>query len=123
MTASSSSFIPTLLAHADNEGEGERRYNFTIFQNYKIFQTLCTADILKRWLVEKVYERSDEIVNLFKKVSENESDDGELACSNLHSDENIKLSESDCEESEESADIIDNIPVNPDIYVAGDGTE
>ncbi|GFW89901.1 hypothetical protein TNCV_2979971 [Trichonephila clavipes] len=48
--------------------------------------------------------------------SENESDDGELSCSNLDSEEDIRLSESDCEESEESADIIDNIPVNPDIY-------
>ncbi|GFS52395.1 hypothetical protein TNCV_4850991 [Trichonephila clavipes] len=41
-----------------------------------------------------------------------------VVCSNLDSDEDIKLSESDCEESEESADIIDNIPVNPDIYIS-----
>ncbi|GFW63820.1 uncharacterized protein TNCV_3744251 [Trichonephila clavipes] len=56
-------------------------------------------------------------------LSENESDAGELSCSNLDSDEDIRLSESDCEESEEIADIIDNIPVNSDIYVARDGTE
>ncbi|GFW61314.1 uncharacterized protein TNCV_4136321 [Trichonephila clavipes] len=41
-----------------------------------------------------------------------------------YSDEAIKLDESDCEESEESADVIDNIPVNPDIlFTARDGTE
>ncbi|GFW37234.1 hypothetical protein TNCV_5021321 [Trichonephila clavipes] len=39
------------------------------------------------------------------------------------SDEDIRLSESDCEESEESADVIDNIPVNPNVYVARDGNE
>ncbi|GFV70970.1 uncharacterized protein TNCV_2355141 [Trichonephila clavipes] len=33
------------------------------------------------------------------------------------------MSESDCNESEENADVIDNVPVNPDIYVARDGTE
>ncbi|GFT90693.1 hypothetical protein TNCV_4074711 [Trichonephila clavipes] len=46
----------------------------------------------------------DEIANLLGKVSENESDGGGLSCSNLDSDEDIRLSESDCEESEESAD-------------------
>ncbi|GFX56602.1 uncharacterized protein TNCV_3954291 [Trichonephila clavipes] len=35
-----------------------------------------------------------------------------------YSDEDIRLSESDCEKSEESADVIDTIPVNPDIYVS-----
>ncbi|GFX11638.1 uncharacterized protein TNCV_5142131 [Trichonephila clavipes] len=30
--------------------------------------------------------------------------------------EDMRLSESDCKESEESADVIDNIPVNPDTY-------
>ncbi|GFX76175.1 uncharacterized protein TNCV_2144791 [Trichonephila clavipes] len=44
----------------------------------------------------------------------------QLSCSNLDSNEDIRLSGSDCEESEESADVIDNIPVNPDIYVARD---
>ncbi|GFV02512.1 hypothetical protein TNCV_3438271 [Trichonephila clavipes] len=39
------------------------------------------------------------------------------------SEEDITLYERDCEESEESADVNDNIPVNPDIYVARDGTE
>ncbi|GFY16916.1 hypothetical protein TNCV_3689741 [Trichonephila clavipes] len=33
------------------------------------------------------------------------------SCSNLDSDKYIGLAESDCEESEESADVIDNIPV------------
>ncbi|GFU95081.1 uncharacterized protein TNCV_4138651 [Trichonephila clavipes] len=37
--------------------------------------------------------------------------------------EDIRLSESECEESEESVVVIDNILVNPDIYVARDGTE
>ncbi|GFX62114.1 uncharacterized protein TNCV_2228401 [Trichonephila clavipes] len=65
----------------------------------------------------------DEIVNLLREISEKESDGDELSCSNLDSDEEIRLSESDCEESEESADIIDNIPVNSDIYIARDHTE
>ncbi|GFV59509.1 uncharacterized protein TNCV_4791271 [Trichonephila clavipes] len=43
--------------------------------------------------------------------------------SNLDSDEDIRLSERDCEESNEKTDIIDYIPVNPDIYIAKDGTE
>ncbi|GFV40125.1 uncharacterized protein TNCV_31841 [Trichonephila clavipes] len=59
----------------------------------------------------------DEITNLFRETSEDESDGGELSCSYLDSDENIRLSESDCKESEESVDIIVNIPVNPDIYI------
>ncbi|GFV57808.1 hypothetical protein TNCV_3071871 [Trichonephila clavipes] len=42
---------------------------------------------------------------------------------NRDSDEDIRLSESDCEESEEGADVIENIPVNPDIYDATDGIE
>ncbi|GFU18945.1 hypothetical protein TNCV_2347351 [Trichonephila clavipes] len=40
-----------------------------------------------------------------------------LSCSYLDTDENIRLSESDCKESKESVDIIGNIPINPDIYV------
>ncbi|GFU79954.1 uncharacterized protein TNCV_578341 [Trichonephila clavipes] len=56
-------------------------------------------------------------------LSENESDGGELSCSNLDFNEDIRLSESDCEKSKESADEIDNIPANPDIYVARDGPE
>ncbi|GFX41679.1 hypothetical protein TNCV_3110751 [Trichonephila clavipes] len=35
-----------------------------------------------------------------------------------YSDQDIRLSKSDCEESEESADEIDNIPVNHNEYVA-----
>ncbi|GFX56237.1 hypothetical protein TNCV_1631661 [Trichonephila clavipes] len=34
-----------------------------------------------------------------------------------YSDEDIRLSKSDGEESEESTDVIDNIPVKPDMYV------
>ncbi|GFW72251.1 hypothetical protein TNCV_702881 [Trichonephila clavipes] len=41
----------------------------------------------------------------------------------LRFDEDISFSESDCEKSEKSADVIDNIPVKPDIYVAKDGAE
>ncbi|GFW22584.1 hypothetical protein TNCV_1478811 [Trichonephila clavipes] len=58
-----------------------------------------------------------------RELSEKESDDGELSYSNLDSDEEIRLSESDYGESEEKADVIDNIPVNPDIYVVREGTE
>ncbi|GFX18773.1 hypothetical protein TNCV_3019301 [Trichonephila clavipes] len=36
----------------------------------------------------------------------------------MNSDDDIRLIESDYEESKESADEIDHIPVNPDIYVA-----
>ncbi|GFS95505.1 hypothetical protein TNCV_814551 [Trichonephila clavipes] len=39
------------------------------------------------------------------------------------SDEDIKLSESDCDESEEKTDVINYVPVNPDIYIARFGTE
>ncbi|GFX37732.1 uncharacterized protein TNCV_3115831 [Trichonephila clavipes] len=45
-----------------------------------------------------------------------------LEVTEKHSDGGIRFSESDCE-SEERADEIDNIPVNPYIYVARDGTE
>ncbi|GFW05538.1 down syndrome cell adhesion molecule-like protein Dscam2 [Trichonephila clavipes] len=37
--------------------------------------------------------------------------------------EDITLIESDCEESEEGAEVIDNVPVNADIYVARYSTE
>ncbi|PRD33073.1 UNVERIFIED_CONTAM: hypothetical protein NCL1_18518 [Trichonephila clavipes] len=46
----------------------------------------------------------DEIVNLLRELSENEPDAGEISCSNLDSDEDIRSRENDCEESEESAD-------------------
>ncbi|GFX03769.1 transposable element Tcb1 transposase [Trichonephila clavipes] len=39
-----------------------------------------------------------------------------MSCSNSNSVEDIRLGESDCGESEESAYVIDNIPVNPDRY-------
>ncbi|GFX07045.1 uncharacterized protein TNCV_1556481 [Trichonephila clavipes] len=37
--------------------------------------------------------------------------------------EEIRLNGIDCEEFEESADVIDNISVNPDIYVVRDDKE
>ncbi|GFV66264.1 uncharacterized protein TNCV_2736781 [Trichonephila clavipes] len=67
--------------------------------------------------------RPDEIANLLRKLSENESGGGELFCSNLDFDANIRVSKSDCEESEASADEIDKISVNLDIYVSRDDTE
>ncbi|GFV78422.1 hypothetical protein TNCV_95791 [Trichonephila clavipes] len=54
----------------------------------------------------------------YGKLSEKGSDDGELSCTNLNSDEDIRLRESDYEESEESVDEIDNIPVNHDITMS-----
>ncbi|GFY19227.1 hypothetical protein TNCV_4225911 [Trichonephila clavipes] len=39
------------------------------------------------------------------------------------SDKNIRLSESDCEESDKNADAINSIPVNPIIYAERDNTE
>ncbi|GFW48794.1 uncharacterized protein TNCV_4243741 [Trichonephila clavipes] len=65
----------------------------------------------------------DEIANLLRELSENESDGGESSCSNLDSDEDIRSNESDCEESEESVDVIDSIPVNLDKYISRDKTE
>ncbi|GFV57137.1 hypothetical protein TNCV_3174141 [Trichonephila clavipes] len=56
-------------------------------------------------------------------LSEKESNGGELSCSNLDFDENIKLRASDCEESEKSAGEIDNIPINTGIYIARNGIE
>ncbi|GFX33616.1 transposable element Tc3 transposase [Trichonephila clavipes] len=64
-----------------------------------------------------------EIANSLRELSEKESDDDELFCSNSDSDEDIRLSKSDCEESEESVDEIDEIPVNPNLYVARGGIE
>ncbi|GFW50862.1 RNA-directed DNA polymerase from mobile element jockey [Trichonephila clavipes] len=54
----------------------------------------------------------DEIANLLREISVNESNGGKLSCCNLDSDKHIRLSESYCEETQESADVIDNIPVN-----------
>ncbi|GFV07071.1 hypothetical protein TNCV_4687451 [Trichonephila clavipes] len=65
----------------------------------------------------------EKIANVLQELSKNESDGDEVSCSNLDSDEDKRLSESDCEESEESADIIANVPLNTDIYVTGDGKE
>ncbi|GFW85360.1 hypothetical protein TNCV_144051 [Trichonephila clavipes] len=48
----------------------------------------------------------DGIANLLQDHSENESDGGKLSCFNIDSDEGLRLPESDCEESEESADKI-----------------
>ncbi|GFV19070.1 transposable element Tcb2 transposase [Trichonephila clavipes] len=79
---------------------------------------------LKRALQEAWNRLSPQLIHhLIGKLSENESDGGLLSCSNLDSDEDIRLRENNCEESEESEDAIDNIPVNPDIYVARHGTE
>ncbi|GFY30426.1 hypothetical protein TNCV_4066761 [Trichonephila clavipes] len=41
----------------------------------------------------------------------------------LDSDEDIRLNENDCEGTEESGDVIDNVPVVPDIYVVRDDIE
>ncbi|GFV79335.1 hypothetical protein TNCV_72011 [Trichonephila clavipes] len=57
-----------------------------------------------------------EIVNLLRELSENESDGGELPCPNFDSYEGIRVSESDCKKSDESAD--DNILPNSDMYVS-----
>ncbi|GFX02012.1 uncharacterized protein TNCV_372011 [Trichonephila clavipes] len=77
--------------------------------------------------LETITHRKDlslnEIANSLRELSENESDGDVLSCSNLDSDDDILLHESDCDESDESADEIDNIPVNPNIYVTRNGTE
>ncbi|GFU56102.1 hypothetical protein TNCV_3197501 [Trichonephila clavipes] len=51
----------------------------------------------------------DENTNLLRELLEKESDGGEMSYSYLDSKEDIRLSESDCKESKESADEIDNI--------------
>ncbi|GFV65230.1 hypothetical protein TNCV_4572301 [Trichonephila clavipes] len=61
--------------------------------------------------------------NAFHGSHNYESDGDELSCTNINSDEDIRLRESDCEESEENADIIENIPVNLDLYIDRDDTE
>ncbi|GFT99751.1 hypothetical protein TNCV_1141231 [Trichonephila clavipes] len=58
----------------------------------------------------------DEIANLLREISEN-------VCESDDSDEDTRFSESYCEESEESACIIDNISINSDIHIAREGTE
>ncbi|GFS83163.1 hypothetical protein TNCV_1287491 [Trichonephila clavipes] len=60
---------------------------------------------------------------VLRDLSKKESNGGELSCLNLNSDEDIRLNESDCNESEESGDEVDNAPVNSDIYVIRDGAE
>ncbi|GFV37830.1 hypothetical protein TNCV_2662431 [Trichonephila clavipes] len=47
---------------------------------------------------------SDEIANLLRELPENEPIGGELSCFILDSDEDIRLLESYCEESEEIAE-------------------
>ncbi|GFX60190.1 uncharacterized protein TNCV_4533501 [Trichonephila clavipes] len=65
----------------------------------------------------------DELANLLQELSENESNGGYLSCSNLNSDEDMRLSESDCQEYQESIEVIGTIPVKPDICIARDGLE
>ncbi|GFU34809.1 hypothetical protein TNCV_2320031 [Trichonephila clavipes] len=61
----------------------------------------------------------DEVAKLLIELTQNVLDGvcvcGELSYSNLDTAEDIRLHEGDCEESEKSADVIDNIPVNQDI--------
>ncbi|GFW69150.1 hypothetical protein TNCV_1819041 [Trichonephila clavipes] len=59
----------------------------------------------------------DEIATFLRELPENQSNGGELSCSNLDSEKDITLSESDCKKSEKSTDEIDNIPLNLDMYV------
>ncbi|GFV58856.1 hypothetical protein TNCV_1260831 [Trichonephila clavipes] len=42
---------------------------------------------------------------------------------NLDANEDIRLNESDYEESKDSADVVENIPINLDICVASDDAE
>ncbi|GFT75433.1 hypothetical protein TNCV_3394231 [Trichonephila clavipes] len=65
----------------------------------------------------------EEIANLLQELPEIESDGGGMPCSNLDSDDDIRLSECYSEGSEESADVNDNILIRYGIYVARDGTE
>ncbi|GFV00645.1 hypothetical protein TNCV_2950361 [Trichonephila clavipes] len=51
-------------------------------------------------MAHRKYLSPNEIANLFQGISDNESGGGGLSCSCLDPDENIRLSESDCKESE-----------------------
>ncbi|GFV41910.1 retrovirus-related Pol polyprotein from transposon opus [Trichonephila clavipes] len=55
-------------------------------------------------MTRRKYLSSDEIAYLLLELFENEQEGGELSCSNLDSDEGIRLNESDSKESEESAE-------------------
>ncbi|GFV21293.1 hypothetical protein TNCV_2951691 [Trichonephila clavipes] len=80
---------------------------------------LCHDEFRRPWsglCRSEKFLSPDEIANLLQEFSENESNGGELSCSNLDSDEDIRLSESDCEESEESADEMDRIYIPSLVY-------
>ncbi|GFY32324.1 hypothetical protein TNCV_3558321 [Trichonephila clavipes] len=62
----------------------------------------------------------DEIPNLLRELSENESDGGEQSCFKLDSDEEIRVKMT---AKNLKSDVIENILENPDIYVAMNGTE
>ncbi|GFV11098.1 uncharacterized protein TNCV_2718421 [Trichonephila clavipes] len=68
-------------------------------------------------MARRKYLSPDEIPNLLRKISENELDGSKLSCSNLDSDQDIRLNENDCEKFKGSAEIIDNILVNSDMYI------
>ncbi|GFW13853.1 uncharacterized protein TNCV_2097341 [Trichonephila clavipes] len=63
--------------------------------------TSAIKDLLKKW---------EDVRAMVLEWHPNQAD--------VNSDEDIRLNENDYEESEESADVIDNIPVNSDRYVA-----
>ncbi|GFY14341.1 hypothetical protein TNCV_1021061 [Trichonephila clavipes] len=66
---------------------------------------------------------TEEIANLLRVFSENESYGGELPCFNLDSGEEKRLGESEYNEYEENADESDNISVKTYTYVVRYGPE
>ncbi|GFW43161.1 uncharacterized protein TNCV_1349251 [Trichonephila clavipes] len=73
--------------------------------------------------IDELIEIHEQDIEELQSLDTVQSEDQLTISSYLDSDENISSNESDGEESEESADTIDNISVNPDIYVARDGTK
>ncbi|GFX44052.1 hypothetical protein TNCV_4118481 [Trichonephila clavipes] len=66
------------------------------------FRRECTRSAMSRHpetMASRKILSPDEIAHLLREISEDESDGGELSCSNLDSDEDTILSESDCEEN------------------------
>ncbi|GFX06352.1 hypothetical protein TNCV_2938801 [Trichonephila clavipes] len=70
-------------------------------KQHSIFK-LCTKERHRETMSRRKGLSPDEIANLLRELSENKWNGGELSCFNLDFDEDIRLSESDYKESEES---------------------
>ncbi|GFX17690.1 transposable element Tcb2 transposase [Trichonephila clavipes] len=78
-------FEPT--THSSPHSKYEKK--FIRFSN--LVQNRCSEKMTRRKSLSP-----DEIANLLRDFSGNQSEGGELSCSNLDSDEDVRLSEKDC---------------------------